>query len=90
MDYHKSSAYWDREVLANDVDLDQTATSAPDNFLKQGVADASLGAKGVLLQNPEVFFTPKFLHKSVYRSWKFRLGKRKIAALNRSHNLPIP
>ena len=28
---------------------------APDNFLKQGVADASLEAKGVFLQNPEVF-----------------------------------
>ena len=48
---------------------------APDNFLKQGVADASLGAKGVFLQNPEVFFTPKFLHKSVFRIWKFSLGK---------------
>ena len=33
---------------------------APDNFLKQGVADASLGAKGVFLQNPEVFSLPSF------------------------------
>ena len=33
---------------------------APDNFLKQGVADASLGAKGVFLQNPEVFSHPNF------------------------------
>ena len=33
---------------------------APDNFLKQGVADASLEAKGIFLQNAEVFFTPKF------------------------------
>ena len=39
---------------------------APDNFLKQGVADASLEAKGVFLQNPEVFFTPKFLHNGVF------------------------
>ena len=33
-----------------------TIARAPDNFLKQGVADASLEAKGVVLQNPEVFF----------------------------------
>ena len=33
---------------------------APDNFLKRGVADASLGAKGVFLQNPEVFSLPSF------------------------------
>ena len=33
---------------------------APDNFLKQGVANASLGAKGVFLQNPEVFSLPNF------------------------------
>ena len=33
---------------------------APDNFLKQGVADALLGAKGVFLQNPEVFPLPTF------------------------------
>ena len=33
---------------------------APDNFLKQGVADASLQAKGVFLQNPEVFSLPSF------------------------------
>ena len=33
---------------------------APDNFLKQGVADTSLGAKGVFLQNPEVFSLPSF------------------------------
>ena len=63
---------------------------APDNFLKQGVADASLGAKGVFLQNPENFFTPKFLHASVFRIWKFSQGKIKIAAQNRSHYLPIP
>ena len=40
---------------------------APDNFLKQRVADTSLEAMGVFLQNPEVFFTPKFLHKGVFR-----------------------
>ena len=33
---------------------------APDNFLKQGVADASLEANGVCLQNPEVFSLPRF------------------------------
>ena len=33
---------------------------APDNFLKQGVADASLEAKGVFLQNPEVLSLPSF------------------------------
>ena len=33
---------------------------APDNFLKQGVANASLGAKGVFLQNPVVFPLPSF------------------------------
>ena len=33
---------------------------APDNFLKQGVADASLEAKGIFLQNPEVFSLPSF------------------------------
>ena len=46
---------------------------APDNFLKQGVADALLEAKGVFQQNPEVFFTPKFLHKGVFRSCKSSL-----------------
>ena len=34
---------------------------APDNFLKQGVADASLEANGVFLQNPEVFSLPSFI-----------------------------
>ena len=35
-------------------------TRAPDNFLKQGVADASLEAKGGFLQKSRSFFTPKF------------------------------
>ena len=39
------------------MDLLDTAR-APDNFLKQGVADASLEAKGTLLQNQEVFSLP--------------------------------
>ena len=52
----------------------QTFNRAPDNFLKQGVADASLEAKGVFQQNPDVFFTPKFLHKGVFRSCKSSLG----------------
>ena len=34
----------------------------PSTFLKQGVADASLKAKGVFLPIPEVFSTPKSLH----------------------------
>ena len=38
----------------------ESSIRAPDNFLKQGVADASLGAKGVFLQNPEVFSLPSF------------------------------
>ena len=33
---------------------------AQDNFLKQGVADASLEAKGVFLQHPEFFSLPMF------------------------------
>ena len=33
---------------------------AIDSFLKQGVADALLEAKGVFLQNPEVFSLPSF------------------------------
>ena len=40
--------------------LSEALGRAPDNFLKQGVADASLEAEGVFLQNAEVFFTPKF------------------------------
>ena len=46
---------------------------ASDNFLKQGVDDASLEAKGIFLQNPEFFFTFKFLHKGVSRSCKSSL-----------------
>ena len=51
---------------------------APDNFLKQGVA--SLEAKGVFLQNPEVFFTPKFLHKGVFRCISSLMLKGKCCA----------
>ena len=61
---------------------------APDNFLKQGVADPSLEAKGVILQNPEVFFTPKFLHKAFLEVANLVLGNRKNAAYNWSLNLP--
>ena len=60
---------------------------APDNFLKQGVADASLEAKGVFLQNPEVFFTPKFLDKAFIEIANLVLGDRKNAAHNWSLNL---
>ena len=35
-------------------------TRAPDNFLKQGVADASFETRGVFLQNPDVFSLPSF------------------------------
>ena len=46
-------------------EIPQTNTNHPniraaDNFLKQGVAYASLGAKGVFLQNPEVLSLPSF------------------------------
>ena len=40
---------------------------APDNFLKQGVADASLEAKGVFLQNAEVFSLPSFTPVGFYK-----------------------
>ena len=50
---------------------------APDNFLKQGVADASLEAKGVFLQNPEVFHT-LVLHKGVLEIANLVLGERKM------------
>ena len=40
---------------------------APDNFLKQGVADASLEAKGVFLQNAEVFSLPSFTPVRFYK-----------------------
>ena len=56
------------------LSIDKVSESrAPDNFLKQGVADPSLEAKGVFLQNLEIFFTPKFLHKGVFRSCKSSL-----------------
>ena len=40
---------------------------APDNFLKQGVADALLEAKGVFLQNAEVFSLPSFTPVRFYK-----------------------
>ena len=40
---------------------------APDNFLKQAVADASLEAKGVFLQNAEVFSLPSFTQVRFYK-----------------------
>ena len=40
---------------------------APDNFLKQGVADASLEAKGVFLQNAEDFSLPSFTQVRFYK-----------------------
>ena len=61
---------------------------APDNFLKQGVADASLEVKGVFLQNPEVFITPKFLYRAFLEVANLVLGNRKNAAHNWSLNLP--
>ena len=44
-----------------------TPSRAPDNFLKQGVADASLEAKGVFLQNAEVFSLPSFTPVRFYK-----------------------
>ena len=46
---------------------------APDNFLKQGVADVSLEAKGVFLQNAEVFSLPNFTQVRFYISCKSSL-----------------
>ena len=40
---------------------------APDNFLKQGVADASLEIEGVFLQNAEVFSLPSFTQVRFYK-----------------------
>ena len=40
---------------------------APDNFLKQGVSDASLEAKGVFLQNAEAFSLPSFTQVRFYK-----------------------
>ena len=40
--------------------MNSYTSRAPDNFLKQGVADASLEAKGVFLQNLEDFSLPNF------------------------------
>ena len=44
----------------SNLDRDQFFYRAPDNFLKQGVAEASLEAKGVFLQNQVVFSLPSF------------------------------
>ena len=66
----------------------KTICRAPDNFLKQAVADASLEAKGVFLQNPEVFSLPSFYTRAFLEVANLALGKRKNAAHNRSHNLP--
>ena len=64
-----------------------TVIRAPDNFLKQGVADASLEAKGLFLQNPEVFSLPSFYTRAFLEVANLALGKRKNAH-NRSHYLP--
>ena len=40
---------------------------AQDNFFKQGVADASLEAKGDFLQNAEVFSLPIFKQVCFYK-----------------------
>ena len=61
---------------------------APDSLLKQGVADGSLEASGVFLQNPEVFVTPKFYTRAFLEVAILVLGNGKNAAYNRSLNLP--
>ena len=63
-------------------------TRAPDNFLKQGVADALFEAKGIVLQNPEVYSLQSFHTRAFLEVANLILGKRKNAAHNRSHNLP--
>ena len=60
---------------------------ASDNFLKQGVADASLEAKGVFLQNPNVFSLPSFYTREFLEVANLVFGKGKYAPHNRSHNL---
>ena len=60
---------------------------APDNFLKQGVAGTYFEAKGVFLQNPEVFHSQVFTQRR-FLGVNLVLSKRKNAAHNRSHNLP--
>ena len=62
---------------------------APDSFLKPGVADASLEAMGVFLQNPEVFSLPSFHTWAFLEVANLVLDNRKNAAHYRSHNLQI-
>ena len=57
---------------------------APDNFLMQGVADASLEAKGIFKQNPDVFSLPSFYTQAFLEVANLVLGNRKKAAHNQS------
>ena len=66
----------------------QPLIRAPDSFLKeQGVADTSLEAKDIFLQNPEIFSFPSFYIRAFLEVANLVLGKRKNAAHNWSHNL---
>ena len=64
------------------------AHRAPDIFLKHGVADTSLEAKGVFLQNPGVFSLPSFYTRAFLEVANLVLSNRKNAAHNWSLNLP--
>lgn len=73
----------------HDLEKNTSVFRAPDYFLKLGVADVSLGAKGVFMQTPAVFSLPSFYTRAFSEVSNLVLGKRKIAAHNRSHNLLI-
>ena len=51
---------------------------APDNFLKQGVADSLLEAKGIFLQNLEVFSLHSFYTKAFLEVANLVLVKGKL------------
>ena len=58
---------------------------APDNFLKQGVADVSLEAKGVFLQNAEVFSLPSFTPGAFYKLQILsRVKEKKLGTIAKS------
>ena len=75
------------QTLVNRTSFILGLSRAPDNFLKQGVADASLEAKGVFLQNLEVFSLPNFYTRAFLEVANLVVGKRKNAAHNQSHKL---
>ena len=65
-----------------------TSSRAPDNLLKPGVADALLEAKGIFLQNQEVFSLQSFYTRAFLEVANLVLGNRKNAGHHWSLNLP--